>query len=262
MTKQFHFYKITNTINGKSYVGYTGQYHATARWKQHLAAAKRGESQVLYDAIRKHDAKNFIFDVLSTLELTPEQAIQKETAYIYEHKTLVGENGYNIKAVDGVYSESVKQSKSERMKAYYASGGTHPMKGKVHSTEAIQKMSTSHLQMSEDTKEKIGEASKKMWQDPASRQKILTHVQNPSPTTRQKMSKAKRGKPSWNKGKPNTWTALHRSRIYVVTTPDGKEITVTNLRAFAVKNGLSQGTLHMTATGARAAHKGYRARFL
>jgi group I intron endonuclease len=157
MTKQFHFYKITNTINGKSYVGYTGQYHATARWKQHLAAAKRGESQVLYDAIRKHDAKNFIFDVLSTLELTPEQAIQKETAYIYEHKTLVGENGYNIKAVDGVYSESVKQSKSERMKAYYASGGTHPMKGKVHSTASIQKYQKQEKEkvfgMSEDTNE-------------------------------------------------------------------------------------------------------------
>ena len=57
------------------------------------------------------------------------------------------------------------------------------------------------------------------------------------------------------------WTAEHRSKTYIVTTPNGEELTVTNLSAFAREHGLSQGTLRGTAVGQRQFHKGYSCRF-
>jgi group I intron endonuclease len=260
--QQFHFYKITNIVNGKSYIGYTGQYHATARWKQHLAAAKRGVSQVLYDAMRKYELENFTFSVLSSVKLTPEDAIKQETLFILEHKTLTTENGYNVKAIDGVYNFIVKQSRSKRMKAYYAGGGIHGMQGKHHTAESKQKMSETTKAMVTDKQiNQCRQMSQTQWQDPEKRQNIIAHLQNPSIETRQKMSTAKKGKTSWNKGKPNTWTATHRSKTYMVTTPNGDKLTVINLSAFARKHKLSQGTLRMTATGQRKSHKGYSCQF-
>ena len=70
------------------------------------------------------------------------------------------------------------------------------------------------------------------------------------------MSEAKIGKPSWNKGLPNTWTNL--SKKYIITFPDSSTQEITNLRQFAKDHNLSQGTLHMTSSGKRKSHKGFK----
>jgi len=96
----------------------------------------------------------------------------------------------------------IKKKMSEFQKKYFKEHPEkHPMKGKKHSQASIEKMSNSHLQMTEETKKKIGQGSKKTWKNPETRKKRIHHLQNMSPETRQKMSFAKKGKPSWNKGK-------------------------------------------------------------
>jgi group I intron endonuclease len=60
-------YLITNTVNGKKYVG---QHCGTtdSRWKQHLAAAlKLEDPKPLYSAFRKYGVDNFTYEVLETL---------------------------------------------------------------------------------------------------------------------------------------------------------------------------------------------------
>jgi group I intron endonuclease len=59
-----YIYKITNQINGKSYIGLdTKPSHLQSRWKNH----KRNMNHVsghLYNAFRKYGIDNFIFEVL------------------------------------------------------------------------------------------------------------------------------------------------------------------------------------------------------
>ena len=219
-----------------------------------------------------------------------------EPALIRQYQSHVTEHGYNLKRElcganwnsaygisDGRFRPRTAEEKiliskgvtdalsdpdlrgriSDGLKTYYANGGIHGMQGKHHSEESKLQMSeTTKAMVTDEQRDQIRQMSLEQWQDPEQRQHLLSHIQNPSEKTRQKMSAAKKGKTSWNKGKANTWTAAHRSRTYVVTTPTGEQLTVVNLRAFAKERGLSQGTLHMTATGQRTSHKGYSCRIV
>lgn len=89
-------YKITNKINGKSYIGQSIQIES--RWKQHINAALRGSCFHIHNAIRKYGKDNFIFDVI---ELTTEDLLnEREIYYISKYDTF--NNGYNLtKGGDG-----------------------------------------------------------------------------------------------------------------------------------------------------------------
>jgi len=284
-------YLITNHVNGKTYVGFATD--PQQRWREHHRDAARGRGYALHEAIRKHGVENFSFEVICGGKNKLDMLKYVEPELIRQHNSHITKHGYNLKQdlcganwnsaygiKDGRFRSKIEEEKkfisertkekmdskvrhhlSESLKSYYANGGVHAMKGKKHTPEAIQQMSASHLNMSDETKNKIGEAAERMWSNPESRQRVIHHLQHPSDETRQKMSAAKKGKTTWNKGKPNTWTAAHRSKTYIVTTPSGEELTVTNLSAFAREHGLSQGTLRMTAVGIRQSHKGYSCRF-
>lgn len=56
-------YKITNTINGKSYVGLTKR-SLTRRWNNHKCAARRGVLRPLYNSMRKHGENVFCVEPL------------------------------------------------------------------------------------------------------------------------------------------------------------------------------------------------------
>lgn len=62
-------YLITNTINGKKYVG---QHHLPIpdrRWKSHISQSLRGDrNYILYNAMKKYGLDKFIIDVLYVCE--------------------------------------------------------------------------------------------------------------------------------------------------------------------------------------------------
>jgi hypothetical protein len=52
-------YEVTCLIDGRRYIGSTGQ-HFTARWREHLSAAANRRNEVpLYQAIRRYGSANF-----------------------------------------------------------------------------------------------------------------------------------------------------------------------------------------------------------
>jgi group I intron endonuclease len=59
-------YKITNTINQKFYIGFTGQKIPMRRFNQHLSSARseRKNNQPIIRAIRKYGEENFSFEIL------------------------------------------------------------------------------------------------------------------------------------------------------------------------------------------------------
>jgi group I intron endonuclease len=92
-------YLITNTINGKKYVG---QHCGTtdSRWKQHLAAAlKLEDPKPLYAAIRKYGADKFKYEVLEVLGSEADEKLldEREIHFIKEYNTYIGNGqGYNL----------------------------------------------------------------------------------------------------------------------------------------------------------------------
>jgi group I intron endonuclease len=92
-------YLITNTVNGKKYVG---QHCGTtdSRWKQHLATAlKLEDPKPLYAAMRKYGTQNFKYEVLEVLGKEADEALldEREKHFIKEYNTFIGNGqGYNL----------------------------------------------------------------------------------------------------------------------------------------------------------------------
>jgi group I intron endonuclease len=91
-------YLITNTVNGKKYVGqHCGD--STKRWKEHLSSALKLENPLpLYRAMRKYGTEQFSYGVLEQIPLSkgPEYLNDREKELIKEYKSHISQNGYNV----------------------------------------------------------------------------------------------------------------------------------------------------------------------
>lgn len=89
-------YRITNTANGKVYIGQT-KGSPERRFKNHLDDAKRGVGSPLCRAIRKYGEDKFLLEVLRT-GLTADTIDRAEIDLIAEHRSYARDansNGYN-----------------------------------------------------------------------------------------------------------------------------------------------------------------------
>lgn len=87
-----YIYKITNKINGKSYVGKTTGAVQT-RWEEHLRESKRERcaNRPLYKAIRRYSADGFTVETLEEVDL--DNLSERETYWIEYFNTY--SDGYN-----------------------------------------------------------------------------------------------------------------------------------------------------------------------
>jgi group I intron endonuclease len=60
----FTIYRVLNTVNQKSYIGFTTQNPPENRWKRHQVMARHGRPGHLDNAIRKDGVHNFSFVIL------------------------------------------------------------------------------------------------------------------------------------------------------------------------------------------------------
>lgn len=114
MTRPFgEVYLLTNTVNGKQYVGQTTR-GAKYRWRDHQHDAKRrGNKSVLGRAIRKYGATSFTITVLD-FAYDPSELDAKEIHWISTKGTL-SPNGYNVKP--GGQKEAREASRRVRLGA-------------------------------------------------------------------------------------------------------------------------------------------------
>ena len=96
-----YIYCITNTINGKRYVGKTTQ-SIEERFKKHISDSTKDkcEKRPLYDAFNKYGVENFIIEELEQVE-DSKLLTEREIYWIQELQTY-GNTGYNAtKGGDG-----------------------------------------------------------------------------------------------------------------------------------------------------------------
>lgn len=106
-------YKITNLINGKSYIGQTDQ-KVEDRWRDHKNG-KTSKNSPLKRAIEKYGWDNFSKEVIDTAD-SLEEALSKEIYWIDHYQTCIpvfGKNsGYNLtRGGEGVFTITPEQEK-------------------------------------------------------------------------------------------------------------------------------------------------------
>jgi group I intron endonuclease len=92
--KTYIVYKITNTKNGKPYIGKT-EYSLEHRWHRHLSSARNGSKFRFHSAIRKYGEDCWDLSVIETYQTEDENLInEKESHFInlFESDT---KKGYN-----------------------------------------------------------------------------------------------------------------------------------------------------------------------
>lgn len=177
-----YVYKITNTVNGKAYIGISIHEPTKDRIKKHLSGQG---NRIIARAIKKYGTDAFAYKILEANvfdEILPEL----EVFYISQFNT-VSPHGYNLThgGDHAVPSEETRQKTSEALK------------GKRHSEEARRKMSKAQKNRSAETRRKLSEALKGKTRSAETRRKMSEAHRGKklSDETRRKLSEAGKNRP-------------------------------------------------------------------
>lgn len=114
--RNYCVYMHTNKVNGKKYIGITGQNPPEKRWGANGRKYKDNDHWV--SAIRQYGWDNFYHDILFA-GLTKKEAEQKEVELIAHYDSTNREFGYNIQNGGhsvGVFTDETKKKMSESHK--------------------------------------------------------------------------------------------------------------------------------------------------
>ena len=260
----YTIYKVTNTVNGKIYVGYTKR-SAAIRWRWHCTSKY---PTVLHSAIKKHGASNFIVETIycslngaHTLNVMEGYFITK-----YNSHYLTG-HGYNM-TLGGDGNLGYKKTPEEcfRMSQRFRGSG-NPMYGKTLSAENKLKLSIKFTgagnpaygtKLTDEQKRLIGDRHKGRKLSAEHKAKLSQNHYDSSGSNNPMFGKTGIANPSFGK----TGFANAASRNYLVKSPDGNEVQITSLRAFCIENGLVYmsmlNTLRTHQPLSKGLHKGWQ----
>ena len=206
-----YVYKITNTVNNKSYIGISVNEPTQGRIKKHLSG--RG-NRIIARAVKKYGKDVFTYEILAA-NVFDEFLPDLEVAYIANFNTVVP-NGYNLThGGDGAGSPSAEARrkmsearKGKKLSAESIRKRTEAQKGKKRSAESIRKAAEANRgkKRSTEARRKISEALKGRTFSEEHRRKISEARKGKKmpPRTEEhcrKMSEANRGKNNPNFGK-------------------------------------------------------------
>ena len=205
-----YVYKITNTLNNKTYIGISVNEPTQGRIRKHLAGHG---NRIIANAVKKYGRDAFTYDILEA-NVFDEFLPDLEVAYIAKFNT-VAPHGYNLTygGDHAIPSKDARQKLSEAVK-----GKKNPNFGKVLSEEHRRKISEANKgkkrkPLSKEHRRKISEANKgtknqfygKRHSVEARRKMSDAHRGRKCPPLseahRRKISEAKRGKNHHNFGK-------------------------------------------------------------
>ena len=153
-------YLLTNTVNGKVYVGQTS-FTLEKRWREHLrlAFSNKPRKQRLHWAIQKYGAEVFVKTTLATAA-TPEELDKLEEQYIRQFDSTDKAKGYNDSAGGGNGRLGVRISETTREKLRIA-WIARKQRGDYYKFTA---------QDSAKGAQAAGDRNKILWEDPRYRQ--------------------------------------------------------------------------------------------
>jgi len=203
-SQQGVIYKITNTLNGKIYIGKTKQ-KLDRRMTQHKCDSKKG-SLGIGAAIRKYGWENFMVEVIE--ECSVEKLNEREIFWIAELNSKAP-NGYNLTdGGEGLINPSEETRAKMSANRPDVSGKNNPNYGKKTPPEVCAKISASNKGKHSERKGKKNspETCAKISANHAdvSGEKNPNYGKKNSPETCAKISAANRGENNPNYGRPRS----------------------------------------------------------
>jgi group I intron endonuclease len=184
-------YKITNSLNGKSYVGQTTKKNPKKRWEHHKFESRTEKHHPLYNSMRKNGIKNFTFRVIVRCD-SQQQLDNAECMCIRVLKSLQTQSGYNLE-LGGHGRGKVSEETRKRMSI--------AQKGRIFSSETKLKMSAAKKGKPSHRKGvKVSEETSKRMSESRIGRPTAKKGTKCSEEAKLKMSAAKKGKPSHRKG--------------------------------------------------------------
>ena len=237
MRTNYYVYALINPKTNKIF--YIGKGTGN-RCKQHLVDKKE------YCANKRLNGyiRNLIEDKTLPNIIKLHENLDEETSYQYEEKLI---SFYGRKGID---ENGILLNILESARPPCFSGENHPWWGRKHSEETKRKISESKRKnmnarkgrpQTEETKRKISEANKgrKRSQEAIEKTRIANLGRSQTEYQKQKAREAIQ----------KTWK---------ITTPEGEELVITNLRQFSLDNGLDPSNMLHAAKGRIKQHKGYK----
>jgi hypothetical protein len=239
-------YKVTNRINGKSYIGQTVK-PLSERISEHVChALLKKDNTYFHNAIRKYGKENFEWKIIVECS-SLEKLNTVEIEMIKKHDTF--ESGYNLNLGGGSnigfkHTEEAKKRISEsRMGEKNPNYGKYGEKnhnfGKTRSKESKKKMSEAHM----------GE-------------KNHNYGKHPTEETKRKISESHMGEKNPMYGRQGSESP--KAKKYMIITPEGEEIFIHGIRRFCKdyeEEKLDCRHLIDVARGKRNHHKGYKCEY-
>lgn len=185
MSCRFTIYCVTNTVNGKRYVGQTSDT-VEVRWKAHVASSRnKGGCRVFCAAIRKYGAAAFVREILEVVA-TQSEADAAETKWISAKESRVP-NGYNLTSGGGSYGRLHEESKrliakasSERLRKMSPEERAAYFRTNIHVWTPERKTRQRERMQSEQVRENVRSGQKKFWADlsPEEKTRRVRHQQS------------------------------------------------------------------------------------
>jgi group I intron endonuclease len=224
--KTYKVYKITNLINGNTYVGYT-QLDITKRFRLHVNS--KTKSMPIVSAIKLYGGINFSIVELHSFD-NKKDATNCEIRIIAEEKPEYnvhsgGTGGPMYGSMNGMYGKKHTQE-WKKDKRLMMLGENNPMYGKTHTGEVLKKLSELKMGNTPWNKNKKGVYSEE------------TLVKMQTPKSEEQKNKLK--------------------KRFLFVNPEGVLVEVFGLTDFCNKNGLNTGAMSEVWSGKRLSHKGWK----
>lgn len=236
----YTIYKITNLLNGKSYIGFTSDYKI--RKYNHIWQSKKDKpQQIIQRAIKKHGIQNFKWDIIYQSPTYETTLKVMEPFYIALYNTCIlnkNSHGYN-----GTF------------------GGDEPyMLGKKHSDGTIKNLKDIHN--TPEMKKQHSITSKQNWKNNKIRKQMILNITKSKNTQEAKKQQSIRCKKAWsNPEKRKSWIKsikklanspkgkrqrkINASKKYQTTLPSGDQIIFIGLKQFCEKHNLNYGSVRI-----------------
>ena len=269
-------YQIRNLNNGKVYIGSAKCFKV--RFTQHIKSLRKGthHNKHLQGAFNLEGTDVFIFEVLEVVEGEQADRLlveQKHINFYLEKWELCYNFNKQAKASTRTcFSKSPEETRKklsiaqrllwqdplERKKRIEGADGTRREKISKASKKAYENMSKFKR---EELSEQRKTNTKKLWQDPKHRTKVLKKMKCAGATTSLKQKVKYKKDPLYRKALLERLAKANlckKYKTYFFLNEEGNLIEVTNLNKWCNIHGLSYGCMKAVASGKQKSHKGWK----
>lgn len=241
-------YLITCLNNGKIYIG--SAVNIRDRWLRHCKELRSGNhpNPHLQNAWNKHGEDAFTFEVIEECER--QNLLSREQYWLDQLRPY--ETGFNVARSSTAPMLGRKQSpqqialttsktRGQKRSPEFKNWIRIKQTGRIASKEARQKMSAAKIgkKLPLETRTKMGRAAEGNKNAVGNKGAL---GKKRSPEARQHIG-------------------ISKSLNWIVVSPDGEEMTISNLAEFCRTHGLNKGRMVQVARGKERHHKGWRCRY-